>query len=71
MTKRRRPDEPWTAPPAWTASMPEVSGNEINGRGETRRRRPTQVFWHRRPAEEPFAHVQRSMHGHYTQFPPR
>jgi Pyruvate/2-oxoacid:ferredoxin oxidoreductase delta subunit len=58
MTKRRWPDEPWTAPPAWTASMPEVSGNEINGRGETRRRRPTQVFWHRRPADEPFAQVQ-------------
>ena len=33
-------------PDAQLALFPEVSGNDINGHGETRPRRPSPVYWH-------------------------
>ena len=41
------PAKPAYRPPdAQLALFPEVSGNEINGHGETRPRRPSPVYWH-------------------------
>ncbi|MEM8880025.1 MAG: 4Fe-4S dicluster domain-containing protein [Pseudomonadota bacterium] len=56
--KRRWKGEAWEAPDDWHEHLPEISGNEINGVGETEPRQPTQIFWHRRPADQPFAATQ-------------
>ncbi|NWG45644.1 MAG: 4Fe-4S dicluster domain-containing protein [Alphaproteobacteria bacterium] len=42
------PDEraPWTPDPAQRALWPGVSGNTINGLGETEPRRPSPLYWH-------------------------
>ncbi len=40
------PYRPFTPKPEQVALMPEVSGNTINGLGETEIRRPTHVYWH-------------------------
>ena len=45
MTKRDL--EPFTPDPELMKLWPDVSGNEINGLGETDRRRPRPVYWHR------------------------
>lgn len=55
---RRWKDDPWTPPADWAEHLPGVSGNEVNGVGETAPRAPSQVFWHRRPAEQTFARTQ-------------
>ena len=50
MRKKRHPDvEP---DPEQLALMPDVSGNDINGLGETEPRRPTRIYW-RNPAAIP------------------
>ena len=38
--------EVWQAPARALAPMPDVSGNTINGLGETEPRRPSPFFWH-------------------------
>jgi len=37
---------PWTPSPEQMALWPSVSGNVINGVGETRVRQPTPIYWH-------------------------
>ncbi|MDG2374948.1 MAG: 4Fe-4S dicluster domain-containing protein [Woeseiaceae bacterium] len=37
---------PFTPKPEQVALIPEISGNEINGLGETERRKPSKVYWH-------------------------
>ena len=40
------PYAPFTPKPEQLALVPEVSGNTINGVGESETRRPTYVYWH-------------------------
>ena len=47
--KRDWPAQPWTAPPAIAALLAHAAGNDINGVGETEKRRPRQIFWARKP----------------------
>ncbi|MCG8693901.1 MAG: 4Fe-4S dicluster domain-containing protein [Minwuiales bacterium] len=56
--KRRWTGEAWQAPEEWRDVLPDISGNEVNGLGEREPRRPTQIFWHRRLADQPFARAQ-------------
>ncbi|MGR3503114.1 4Fe-4S dicluster domain-containing protein [Pseudaestuariivita sp.] len=42
---RKNPHRPFTPDPAQMAAWPEVSGNKINGLGESERRRPEMVYW--------------------------
>jgi NAD-dependent dihydropyrimidine dehydrogenase PreA subunit len=40
------------------ALWPAVSGNDINGRGETAPRRPSAIYWHPPRRQHPFADIQ-------------
>ena len=42
------------------ALMPDLSGNDINGQGETEFRRPTRVYWHN-PRDIPHGRIQKWM----------
>ena len=42
----KNPYRPFTPKQEQVALMPEISGNAINGLGETRRRRATPIYWH-------------------------
>ncbi len=42
----KNPYRPYTPKPEQMALMPEISGNEINGLGETTRRQASKVYWH-------------------------
>ncbi len=42
----KSPYRPYTPKPEQVALMPEVSGNTVNGLGETAFRRPRHVYWH-------------------------
>ncbi len=46
--------------PEQLALMPDCSGNDINGRGESRFRRPSRVYWHN-PSDIPHGAIQRWM----------
>ncbi len=46
--------------PEQLALMPDLSGNEINGQGETEFRRPTRVYWHN-PKDIPHGGIQKWM----------
>ena len=39
-------DDGYTPDPRFTSLLPEISGNEVNGLGETEIRRPSPFFWH-------------------------
>jgi hypothetical protein len=60
-THRRWVKAPWTAAPEVTALLAPVSGNRINGVGETSPRRPRQIFWARRPEDVAHAELQRAV----------
>jgi epoxyqueuosine reductase len=55
-TPKRGRREPYT-PKAETLSLLKVSGNPINGLGETTRRRPSPFFWHP-PDQHPYGELQ-------------
>jgi Pyruvate/2-oxoacid:ferredoxin oxidoreductase delta subunit len=42
----KSPYRPFTPKPEQVALMPETSGNDINGLGETEPRQPAKVYWH-------------------------
>ncbi len=47
MADRKRPRAAaFTPDPAQLALAPEISGNTLNGLGETTPRRPTPIYWH-------------------------
>jgi ferredoxin len=48
---RVNPHRPFRPDPEQTALMPGISGNAINGLGETRPRRPAMVYWAPDPGE--------------------
>ena len=67
--KRRWKGDAWQAPDAWQDNLPEISGNEINGLGEREPRRPTQIFWHRHPGDQPFAKAQIAVTDRFNSVP--
>ena len=42
---RPNPHRPFVPNPEMVTRLPEITGNEINGLGETLARRPDHVFW--------------------------
>lgn len=56
---RKSPHRPFTPDPAQMALAPEVSGNTINGLGETAPRRPRMVYWAPDPDTIPHGRMQR------------
>ncbi|KPK05543.1 MAG: hypothetical protein AMJ64_11395, partial [Betaproteobacteria bacterium SG8_39] len=55
----------FTPPPAHFARLPDVSGNTVNGVGETQPRRPTPIFWHK-PEIEAHGALQESIVAHFN-----
>jgi epoxyqueuosine reductase QueG len=59
----------WEAPERVRALFPPgVSGNDVNGRGESRPRRPTPIFWHR-PEKEVFGALQTAVVERFNSVP--
>ena len=56
-TNPRRPKRGTYTPKAETLALLKVSGNLINGLGETAPRRPSPFFWHP-PDQHPFGELQ-------------
>lgn len=58
----------FTPPPEHIARLPPVSGNTVNGVGETQPRRPTPIFWHR-PEIEAHGQLQKAIVAHFNSAP--
>lgn len=56
---RTNPYRPFSPAPDMLAAMPEVSGDVVNGVGETHPRRPRMIYWAPDPDEIPHGDVQR------------
>lgn len=56
---RENPYRPFAPDPAQLACVPDVSGNAINGHGETDKRRPRMVYWAPNPDDIPHGRLQR------------
>ncbi len=59
MSKNRT--TPFQPDPEQLALLPDISGNTINGQGETRFRRPTRIYWHNPPDAIPYGRIQQWM----------
>jgi epoxyqueuosine reductase len=59
----------WNPPEAFRELLPERSGNDFNGVGETRPRRPRQVFWLKRTEGHPFGRLQEAVVARYNSVP--
>lgn len=66
MATRKLPE--WRPPAHIAELMPEVSGNDVNGLGETERRQPTPVMWHR-PDRIAHGRVQQHVNASYETHP--
>jgi epoxyqueuosine reductase len=55
---RENPHRPFSPNSAQMELIPEVSGNKINGLGETELRNPTVVYWAKNPEEIPHGKMQ-------------
>ncbi len=58
MSKKTNPHRPFHPDPEQMARWPAVSGNDINGLGETSFRRPDMVYWAPDPASIPHGDLQ-------------
>jgi len=54
--------------PEQLALMPDCSGNDINGQGETEFRRPTRIYWHN-PKDIPHGRIQNWMVERFNRVP--
>ena len=52
--------------PRFTALFPEISGNQVNGLGETQQRRPSPFFWHQ-PDRQTHGDLQAEVIGYHRQ----
>ncbi|MBL8377758.1 MAG: 4Fe-4S dicluster domain-containing protein [Burkholderiales bacterium] len=57
---------PWVAPAEISALLAPVSGNTINGVGETKPRRPRQIFWARNADDVTHADLLRAVVGRFN-----
>ena len=64
----RQDRDRFTPDPDQMALWPEISGNSINGVGETTTRRPSPVYWHE-PDSIPHGPLQNWFYSRYTQSP--
>ena len=55
MSRKNQP--PWTPSPEYAALLPEISGCNFNGWGETEPHRPRQIFWLRKTDGHPFGRL--------------
>jgi len=66
----RSPEERWTPPADLAAKMPaDLSGNTVNGEGETEPRRPTPIMWHHPRLIPDFAPIQDVVNETYREHP--
>ena len=63
------PHRPFTPDPEMMERRPEITGNEINGLGETEVRRPKMVYWAPDPGEIAFGEVQKWFYNHEPKDP--
>ena len=61
-------EAPFQPNPEQVALMPERSGNDINGQGETEIRRPSKVYWHN-PGKIPHGKIQQWMVERFNRVP--
>ena len=61
--KQAKPYEPLAC---FTSAFPDVSGNDVNGLGETEKRRPSPFFWHP-VGKQPFGALQDAVLGYHRQ----
>ena len=66
MAKKQHPQ--FVPDPEQMALMPDVSGNAINGQGETEFRRPSRIYWHN-PTAIPHGRVQQWMVDRFNSVP--
>ena len=59
---------PYTPNPRFTACLPAISGNAVNGLGEAHVRRPSPFFWHP-PDRQAFGELQREVTEYHRQSP--
>jgi NAD-dependent dihydropyrimidine dehydrogenase PreA subunit len=60
----KNPFRPFTPDPEMVSRLPEITGNEINGVGETEVRRPRMVYWAPDPDDIEFGEVQKWFYQH-------
>ena len=65
------PLRPFTPNPEMMALRPAVTGDELNGVGETEVRRPRMMFWAPDPDDIAFGEVQRWFYQHEVPEPDR
>ena len=63
---RANPYRPFSPDPEQTARTPPVSGNAVNGLGETEPRRPRMVYWAPDPDDIPHGDLQRYFYSQST-----
>jgi ferredoxin len=51
-------DEAWSPPQEYYDFRPDISGNELNGLGDTNLRPPNPILWHADPGKTPFGELQ-------------
>jgi ferredoxin len=64
----KRNEAPWVPPAGERDCWPPLSGNAINGLGETQERRPTPIFWHR-PEREAYGEYQKRIVDRFQSVP--
>jgi len=62
-------NDPWYPDENYLQHVPEVSGDDFNGVGETDYRRPQQIFWHRKLGDQPFAPLQQAFMDRFEKIP--
>ena len=60
---------PWQPDADFTTLFGGRSGNDVNGLGEAEVGKPRQIFWFRRPADGPFAAVQKAVVERHNSIP--
>ena len=62
------PHDGYAPDPKFLDAFPDMSGNDLNGLGETEPRPASPFFWHP-PSKQPFGELQDAVLGHHRQSP--
>jgi epoxyqueuosine reductase len=63
-----KPHDDYAPNPKFLEAFPDMSGNDLNGRGETEPRPASPFFWHP-PSKQPFGELQTAVLDHHRQAP--